>query len=236
MNYIEFLNSLEPFLYRGLGYYFIIIILIVILSLSVLSILLMAYSEFKNFLNDKKIGRLFASIAYGLIAALGVSTIYSIESDPARSVLNLKNVKIDNKENIEFYKTIIRSPYYQKMDDSDKNAVYAATFNGIVCGDEGCLNDVGEPLLVHKNFALTYAIQNLLSNQNKKINKDFGKMNTLTDAVYGRYGQLSYNGVPFEYEEEFNNFLEKTPKANEAIENAKQAYKNLEETYGSEWK
>lgn len=235
MNYIEFLNSLEPFLYRGLGYYFIII-LIVILSLSVLSILLMAYSEFKNFLNDKKIGILFASIAYGLIAALGVSTIYSIESDPARLVLSLKNVKIDNKENIEFYKTIIRSPYYQKMDDSDKNAVYAATFNGIVCGDDGCLNDVGEPLLVHKNFALTYAIQNLLSNQNKKINKDFGKMNTLTDAVYGRYGQLSYNGVPFEYEEEFNNFLEKTPKANEAIENAKQAYKNLEATYGSEWK
>lgn len=235
MNYIEFLNSLEPFLYRGFEYYFLIT-LIVILSVSVLSILLLAYSEFKNFLNDKKIGILFASIAYGLIVALGVSAIYSIESDPARLVLNLKNVKIDNKENIEFYKTIIRSPYYQKMDDSDKNAVYAATFNGIICGDEGCLNDVGEPLLVHKNFALTYAIQNLLSNQNKKINKDFGKMNTLTDAVYGRYGQLSYNGVPFEYEEEFNDFLEKTPKAVETIENAKQAYKNLEATYGSEWK
>lgn len=235
MNYIDFLNSLEPFLYRGLVDYFIII-LIVILSLSVLSILLLAYSEFKDFLNDKEIGRLFASIVYVLIAALGVSTIYSIESDPARLVLNLKNVKIDNKENIEFYKTIIRSPYYQKMSDSDKNAVYVATFNGIICGDEGCLNDVGEPLLVHKNFALTYAIQNLLSNQNKKINKDFGKMSTLTDAVYGRYGQLSYNGVPFEYEEKFNDFLEKTPKAVETIENAKQAYKNLEATYGSEWK
>lgn len=235
MNYIEFLNSLEPFLYRGFEDYFLIT-LVVILSVSVLSILLLAYSEFKNFLNDKKIGRLFASIVYVLIAALGVGTIYSIGSDPARLVLNLKNVKIDNKENIEFYKTIIRSPYYQKMDDSDKNAVYVATFNGIICGDDGCLNDVGEPLLVHKNFALTYAIQNLLSNQNKKINKDFGRMSTLTDVVYGRYGQLSYNGVPFEYEEEFNYFLEKTPKAVETIENAKQAYKNLEATYGSEWK
>ena len=235
MNYIDFLNSLKPFLYRGVEDYFLIT-LMVILSISALSILLLAYSEFKNFLNDKKIGRLFASIVYGLIVVLGVSTIYSIESDPARLVLNLKNVKIDNKENIEFYKTIIRSPYYQKMDDSDKNAVYVATFNGIICGDDGCLNDVGEPLLVHKNFALTYAIQNLLSNQNKKINKDFGRMSTLTDVVYGRYGKLSYNGVPFDYEEEFNNFLEKTPKAVETIENAKQAYKSLEATYGSEWK
>ena len=99
MNYIDFLNSLEPFLYRGLVDYFIII-LIVILSLSVLSILLLAYSEFKDFLNDKEIGRLFASIVYVLIAALGVGTIYSIESDPVRLVLNLKNVKIDNKEDI----------------------------------------------------------------------------------------------------------------------------------------
>ena len=235
MDYIKFLNSLEPFLYRGLGDYFITT-LVVILSVSVLSILLLVYREFKDFLNDKKIGRLFASIAYGLIVVLGVRTIYSIDSDPARLVPNLKNVKIDNKENIEFYKTIIRSSYYQKMNDSDKNAVYIATFNGIICSDDGCLNDVGEPLLVHKNFTLTYAIQNLLSNKNKKINKDFGKMNTLTDVVYGRYGQLSYNGVPFEYEEEFNNFLEKTPKADEEIENAKQAYKNLEATYGSEWK
>ena len=122
------------------------------------------------------------------------------------------------------------------MDDSDKNAVYVATFNGIICSNDGCLNDAGEPLLMHKNFALTYAITNLLSYNNIKINKDFGKKMSLNDFVYEVDGKLAYNGISYRYKEEFDKFLEKTPKAVESIENAKQAYKNLEMTYGLDWK
>ena len=47
--------------------------------------------------------------------------------------------------------------------------------------------------------------------------------------------KLAYNGVSFEYEEAFNKFLEDNPKVIEVIENAKQTYKRLKETYKIEW-
>ena len=235
MNYIEFLKSLEPFIDRGVDDYFTTI-LIVILSICILFMLPSVYIGLKEFKNTKKIGGLFASIGYSLMIVIEVYIIYNLINPPLPSALELKEVKIDNKENIEFYKTIIRSPYYQKMDDSDKNAVYAATFNGIICGDDGCLNNAGEPLLMHKNFALEYAIKFTSDYNNTKINKDFGKTISLKDLVYEVNGELAYNGVSYRYQKEFNKFLEKTPKAVEAIENAKRAYKNLEMTYGSDWK
>lgn len=234
MNYIELLKSLGPFINKGFDDYFIIT-LMVIESICLLLILPAIYCGFKEFKETKKVKALFTFIGYTLVAIVCGCTIYGLESTQAQLVPELKEVKIDNKENIEFYKTIIRSPYYQKLDDNDKNAVYAAIFNGIICGDDGCLNNVGEPLLVHKNFALTYAIQKLFSYNNTKINKDFGKTISLNDVVYNDYEKLAYNGVSFEYEEAFNKFLEEHPKADEAIENAKQKYKRLRETYKTEW-
>lgn len=234
MNYIELLKSLGPFINKGFDDYFIIT-LMVIESICLLLILPAIYCGFKEFKETKKVKALFKLIGYSLVVIVCGCTIYSLKSTQTRLIPELKEVKIDNKENIEFYKTIIRSPYYQELDDNDKNAIYAATFNGIICGDEGCLNKSGEPLLVHKNFALRYAIQKLFSYNNIKINKDFGKTISLNELVYNNYEKLAYNGVLFEYEEAFNKFLEDNPKVIEVIENAKQTYKRLKETYKIEW-
>jgi len=198
--------------------------------------ILKAGSEIWNIVR-KLLGGLFALFAYIGVSVMGCFAVYGMITAPSNTILRtIKQVKLDNKENIEFYKTIIRNPYYQKMDDSDKTAVYVLAFNGIVCADEGCLSNTGEPLLLHKNYALTYAIEKTLSAESVKLNKDFGKVTTLSDVAYKGLDGLSYNGISYEYEKAFKEFLEKTPKAVETIENAKQAYKNLEATYGSEWK
>ena len=237
MNYIDFLMSLEPFIKKNLGDYFANG-LIIFLAICLLTMPLIIYGTFKEFIKTKALSNLFALVAYIGVSIIGGLAIYGIITAPRYTILPpIKQVKLDNKENIEFYKTIIRSPYYQKMDDSDKTAVYVLTFNGIVCDEEkGCLNNAGKPLLVHKNFALTYAIEKTLSPEKVKLNKDFGKVTTLDDVAYEGLDGSSYNGISYEYEKAFKEFLEKTPQAVEIIENAKQAYKNLEATYGSEWK
>ena len=235
MNYIDFLKDLAPFIDKDVAGYFINVA-IVILPISSISMLCFCYSGFKNFKKTKNASYLLISLIYAVLGTFGCAICYMVATTPDKSVPKLKEVKIDNKENIEFYKTIIRSPHYQKMDKSDKEAVYASTFNGIVCGAEGCLSNSGEPLLLHKNYALTYAIGRTVSAESVKLNKDFGQVTSLNDVVYQGLDGLSYNGNYYEYDKAFNEFLEKTPKADEAIENAKQAYKNLEATYGSEWK
>ena len=236
MNYIDFLMSLEPFIKKNLGDYFANG-LIIFLAICLLTMPLIIYGAFKEFIKTKTLSNLFALVAYIGGSIIGCFAIYGMITAPRYPIPpSIKLVKLDNKENIEFYKTIIRSPYYQKMDDSDKTAVYVLIFNGIVCADEGCLSNTGEPLLLHKNYALTYAIERTLSAESVKLNKDFGKVTTLNDVAYKGLDGLSYNGISYEYEKAFKEFLEKTPKAVETIGNAKQAYKNLEATYGSEWK
>lgn len=236
MNYIEFLNSLEPFIKKNIGDYFANGF-IAFLVICLLTMPLIIYGAFKEFIKTKALSNLFALVAYIGASAIGCFAAYGMITAPRYNILStIKQVKLDNKENIEFYKTIIRSPYYQKMDDSDKTAVYVLIFNGIICTDEGCLSNTGEPLLLHKNYALTYAIEGTLSAESVKLNKDFGKVTTLNDVAYKGLDGLSYNGLSYEYEKAFKEFLEKTPKAIETIQNAKQAYKNLEATYGSEWK
>lgn len=235
MNYIDFLKDLTPFIDKGLGYYFLNS-MATILAISSILMLYFCFDEFRRFKKTNDNSRLYVSLTSGLFGVVGVVALYIIVAIPTNDIPKLKEVRIDNKENIEFYKTIIRNPYYQKMDDSDKTAVYVLTFNGIICGDNGCLNNAGEPLLVHKNFALTYAIEKTLRIESVKLSRDFGKVATLSDVAYQGLEGLSYNGISYEYEKVFKEFLEKTPKANEAIENAKQAYRDLEATYGTEWK
>lgn len=236
MNYLDFLASLEPFIKKNIWDYFANGF-IAFLVICLLTMPFIIYGTFKEFTKNKALSSLFALFAYIGVSVMGCFVVYGMITAPRYNILpTIKQVKLDNKENIEFYKTIIRSPYYQKMDDSDKTAVYVLTFNSIICTDEGCLSNTGEPLLLHKNFALTYAIEKTLSAESVKLNRDFGKVTTLNDVAYKGLEGLSYNGISYEYEKAFKEFLEKTPKAVETIENAKQTYKNLEATYGSEWK
>ena len=236
MTYLDFLANLEPFIKKNIWDYFANGF-IAFLVICLLTMPLIIYGTFKEFTKTKALSSLFALFAYIGVSVMGCFAVYGMITAPSNTILRtIKQVKLDNKENIEFYKTIIRNPYYQKMDDSDKTAVYVLAFNGIVCADEGCLSNTGEPLLLHKNYALTYAIEKTLSAESVKLNKDFGKVTTLSDVAYKGLDGLSYNGISYEYEKAFKEFLEKTPKAVETIENAKQAYKNLEATYGSEWK
>lgn len=235
MNYIDFLKDLAPFIDKGIGDY-LLNLSIALLAISGVAMLYFCYAEFKSFKKTKESNYFSQSVTSGVIGVCCCTLLCMMVLSPTNDIPKLKEVKIDNKENIEFYKTIIRSPHYQKMDKSDKEAVYASTFNGIVCGAEGCLSNSGEPLLLHKNYALTYAIGRTVSAESVKLNKDFGQVTSLNDVVYQGLNGLSYNGNYYEYDKAFNEFLEKTPKADEAIENAKQAYKNLEATYGSEWK
>lgn len=235
MNYLDFLKDLTTFIDKGVGYYFLNS-MATILAISSILMLYFCFDEFRKFKKTNDNSRLYVSLTSGLFGVVGIVALYIIVATPTNDMPKLKEVRIDNKENVEFYKTIIRNPYYQKMDEKDKEAVYILTFNGIICGDNGCLNNAGDPLLVHKNFALTYAIERTLSTESIKLNKDFGKVTTLSDVAYQGLNGLSYNGLSYEYEKTFKGFLEKTPKAVETIENAKQAYKNLEATYGSEWR
>lgn len=235
MNYIDFLKDLAPFIDKGIGDY-LLNVSIALLAISSVAMLYFCYAEFKSFKKTKESTYFSQSVTSGVIGVFCCTLFCMMVISPINDIPKLKEVKIDNKENVEFYKAIIRSPYYQKMNKNDKFAVYASTFNGIVCDDKGCLDNNGEPLLAHKNYALTYAIKLALSAESIKLSKDFGRVITLSDVVYRGLNGLSYNGISYDYEKEFYKFLEKTPKADEAIENAKEVYKNLEATYGREWK
>lgn len=235
MNYIDFLKDLAPFIDKGIGDY-LLNVSIVLLAISSVAMLYFCYAEFKSFKKTKESNYFSQLVTSGVIGVFCCTLLCMMVISPINDIPKLKEVKIDNKENVEFYKAIIRSPHYQKMDKNDQSAVYASIFVGIICADKGCLSNTGEPLLAHKNFALYYAIKQTLSKESLKISKDFGIVVTLYDAVYKVASGLPYNGISYEYEIEFNKFLEKTPKAVEAIENAKQTYKNLEATYGREWK
>lgn len=233
MNYIDFLKDLTPFIDKDR--YYLLNGFAIFLVFASVSLSYFCYDSLKAFNKTKQPGYFALAQNYGAASVIGFIGFYVAVTLATNDIPKLKEVRIDNKENIEFYKTIIRSPYYQKMDKSDKEAVYASTFNGIVCDDKGCLSNTGDPLLAHKNFALTYAIQNALLDDNVKLRKYFGK-NTLNDIVFQGLNGLSYNGISYDYKKAFEDFLEKTPKAVEEIENAKEAYKNLEATYGTEWK
>ena len=91
--------------------------------------------------------------------------IYNTISD--REFVNknrvFKEVPIDGKNNINFYKAIIRNPVYQAMSETAKNTIKQAIFNDVTCLNvrfcESYLKD--DVRLVHLNGYLQFLLDNL---------------------------------------------------------------------------
>lgn len=166
--------------------------------------------------------------------------IYNTISD--REFVNknrvFKEVPIDGKNNINFYKAIIRNPVYQAMSEADKNAIKQAIFNDVTCLNvrfcESYLKD--DVQLVHLNGYLQFLLYDL---DKKEYNAHIGEnridllATVAIDKPYKDYTIKKYGERYFDSQQHFFAF---NNKGYQIRSDALKEFEKLENEYGKTWK
>lgn len=149
-----------------------------------------------------------------------------------------KEVSIDGKNNINFYKAIIRTPAYQEMSENDKNAIKQAIFSDVTCLNvrfcESYLKD--DVQLVHLNDYLQFVLSDL---DKKEYNAPAGenRIDLLTavaiDKTYKDYTIKKYGERYFDSQQHFFAF---NNKGYQIRADALKEFEKLENEYEKTWK
>ena len=165
--------------------------------------------------------------------------IYNTISD--REFVNknrvFKEVPIDGKNNINFYKAIIRNPVYQAMSEADKNAIKQAIFSDVTCLNvrfcESYLKD--DVQLVHLNSYLQFLLDNL---DKKEYNAPVGEnqINSLADvAMYHPYKRYTIKKYGERYFDSQQHFFAFNNKGYQIKSNALKEFERLETEFSKTW-
>lgn len=166
--------------------------------------------------------------------------IYNTISD--REFVNknrvFKEVPIDGKNNINFYKAIIRNPVYQAMSENDKNTIKQAIFNDVTCLNvrfcESYLKD--DVQLVHLNGYLQFLLSDL---DKKEYNAPAGENQidllaaVAIDKTYKDYTIKKYGERYFDSQQHFFAF---NNRGYQMRADALKEFEKLENEYEKTWK
>ena len=149
-----------------------------------------------------------------------------------------KEVPIDGKNNINFYKAIIRNPVYQAMSEADKNAIKQAIFSDVTCLNvRFCESYLKEDVqLVHLNGYLQFLLSDL---DKKEYNAPAGEnqINLLAavaiDKTYKDYTIKKYGERYFDSQQHFFAF---NNKGYQIRADALKEFEKLENEYQKTWK
>ena len=148
-----------------------------------------------------------------------------------------KEVPIDGKNNINFYKAIIRTPAYQEMSENDKNAIKQAIFSDVTCLNvrfcESYLKD--DVQLVHLNGYLQFVLSDL---DKKEYNAPAGENRidllaaVAIDKTYKDYTIKKYGERYFDSQQHFFAF---NNRGYQIRSDALKEFEKLENEYGKTW-
>lgn len=149
-----------------------------------------------------------------------------------------KEVPIDGKNNINFYRAIIRNPAYQEMSESDKAIIKQAIFDDVTCLNvRFCENYLKNDVrLVHLNGYLQLLLSGL-DNKTDNMSANGHSQNSLAVITqrtpYKDYTLVKYDGKYFDSQQHFFAFNEKAYQSrNEAFKE----FEKLENEYGKTWR
>ena len=149
-----------------------------------------------------------------------------------------KEVPIDGKNNINFYKAIIRNPAYKKMSEGDKAIITQAIFDDVTCLNvRFCENYLKNDVrLVHLNGYLQLLLSSLDSKKHN-VSADNGNQNSSAVVVqqksYKEYTRVKYGGQYFDSQQHFFAFNDKSYRIRDG---ALKEFEKLENEYEKTWK
>lgn len=178
---------------------------------------------------------------FGIIVLMIVNIgIYNTISD--REFVNknrvFKEVPIDGKNNINFYRAVIRNQAYQEMSEGDKAIIKQAIFDDVTCLNvRFCENYLkADVRLVHLNGYLQILLSSMDSKAHNTSDNDNGKNSLAVIAQrthYKDYTIVKYDEKYFDSQQHFFAFNEKAYQSrNEALKE----FEKLENEYEKTWR
>ena len=177
---------------------------------------------------------------FGVIILMIVNIrIYNIISDQEFVNRNqvFKEVPLDGRNNINFYKAVIRNPVYQAISKNDKNAIKQAIFNDVTCLNvHFCENYLKDDVqLVHLNGYLQFLLYNL---DKKEYNAPVGESQIdllATVAMHNPYKDYTVKKYGGKYFDSLQHFFAFNNKGYQIRADALKEFEKLETGFSRTW-